>query len=94
MEEFKKEQPIEHYEMLYIIPIKFNDDEAKNIVSEVKKLISDNQGEITYEENLDKRKLAYPIKQTYQGYYTLVEFDLPKANLKKVDEKLKLMAEV
>lgn len=94
MEEFKKEQQIEHYEMLYIIPIKFSDDEAKNIVIEVKKLIADNQGEVTYEEVPEKKRLAYPIKGVHQGHYVLSEFDLPKENLKKVDEKLKLMAEV
>lgn len=94
MEKVEKEQLIEHYEMLYIIPIKFNEDEVEEIASKVKDLINKYKGEITYEENPDKKRLAYSIKGVHQGYYILIEFDLKKENLQKLNEKLKLMTEV
>lgn len=83
-----------HYEMLYIIPNKFTDDEAKAINEKIKKSISDLGGETTYEEDWGKKKLAYQIGGYNHGYYKFVEFDLLASELSKLDNPLRLSNDV
>jgi len=89
-----KSDQIPHYELLYLISNKFSEDEIKPIEEKVKNLIESNQGKITLAEELGKKKLAYPVKGFRYGYYNLVEFDLPGANLAIVDRALRLMNDV
>jgi small subunit ribosomal protein S6 len=83
-----------HYELLYIIPNKFTDDEAKAIDEKIKKSITDAEGEITYSEDWGKKKLAYQIENYNHGYYKLVEFDLTGVELAKIDNSLRLSNDV
>ena len=83
-----------HYEILFIIPNKFTDDEAKAVSEKAEKIITDNEGAITGREYWGKKRLAYKIKGNAFGYYGLLEFDLEGINLAKVDQSLRLFAEV
>jgi small subunit ribosomal protein S6 len=83
-----------HYEVLFIIPNKFTDDEAKTIASEVEKTITDGGGQVTSREYWGKKRLAYEIKHNAFGYYGLLEFDLEGANLAKIDKNLRLSTNV
>ena len=83
-----------HYELLYLVPANYTEEELTPIREKVKSLIKKFTGEITYEENFGKKKLAYPIKGNHQGYYLLYEFDLAGENLKELDKILKLTAEL
>lgn len=83
------------YELLYIIPNKYSEDEAKKIHSKILELAKKNGFEVTNEENLGSKKLAYPIKHAYYGYYFLIHFKLAeKANLVSFNQKLGIMPEV
>jgi small subunit ribosomal protein S6 len=83
-----------HYELLYLISNKYSEDETKPIMEKIHALITNNQGNITLSQELGKKRLAYPIKGFRFGYYNLVEFDMPGANLASVDRALQLMSEV
>jgi len=83
-----------HYEMLFIIPNKFTEDEAEEINKKVKKIITDNDGKITHSEDWGKKKLAYPINNFNHGYYRLLEFDLWGKDLEKIDNTLRMFSEV
>jgi small subunit ribosomal protein S6 len=83
-----------HYEILFIIPNKFTDDESKKVVEKVEKMITADGGKITLSEYWGKKKLAYKIKQNEYGYYGLFEFDLEGANLAKIDNDLRLSTDV
>ena len=83
-----------HYEMLYIIPNKFTEDEAKAIDEKVRKEITSAEGEITYSEDWGKKKLAYLIDSYNHGYYKLLEFDLLGKDLAKLDNTLRLSLDV
>jgi len=85
---------IPHYEMLYIISNKFSEDEIKPILEKVKKIIIDSGGQVTYEEQWGKKRLAYPIKNFNFGYYQLLEFDLATEETAKVDRLMRLMTEL
>jgi small subunit ribosomal protein S6 len=82
------------YELLYIVPNKFTEDEAKAIDEKIKKQISAAEGEIVYSEDWGKKKLAYPIGNFSYGYYKLAEFDLAGAKLQEIDTFLRLSNDV
>jgi small subunit ribosomal protein S6 len=79
-----------HYELTYIVSIKHTGDDAQKIIDSVTKLLKDQKADITADTNLGKLRLAYPIKKTHQGTYVSVEFNMPGANLKELDNKLKV----
>ena len=82
------------YELHYIIPNKFTDDEAKAIDEKIKKQISAAEGEIIYSEDWGKKKLAYSIDNFNHGYYKLAEFDLAGSKLQELDTFLRLSSDV
>jgi len=83
-----------HYELLYIVSANYTEDELSPIKDKVKETVKKNGGEISTEENLGKKKLAYPIKKIRNGYYLLVEFNLDPAGLKKLNTDLRMASEV
>lgn len=83
-----------HYEILFILPNKFTQDEADKIAESVKKDITDNSGVITYNESWGKKKLAYPIDTNNHGYYYLYEFDLEGEKLAKLEKLLTMSQDV
>ena len=83
-----------HYEILFIIPNKFTDDEAKKVMESVGNTISENGGELSHNEYWGKKKLAYDIKHNSYGYYGLFEFDLEGKELAKIDQSLRLSTDV
>jgi small subunit ribosomal protein S6 len=85
---------IPHYELLYIVPNKFTEDELKPIIEKIGKIISDKGGKITLTEEWGKKRLAYPVKNFSYAYYILVEFDLEGDKLAKIDKDLRMMSEI
>ncbi|MFA6215528.1 MAG: 30S ribosomal protein S6 [Patescibacteria group bacterium] len=83
-----------HYELLYLVPATYTEDELVSIKEKVKDLLKKFSGEVTAEDSFGKKKLAYPIKGNHQGYYLLYEFNLEGAKLKELDQNLKLTNEV
>ncbi len=82
------------YELLYLIPAPLTEKDLPNVSKKVKKLIEQLGGKISKEENLGNKKLAYPIKQIYRGFYLLLNFEIDPKKLKELDQKLKLMSEI
>jgi small subunit ribosomal protein S6 len=60
----------------------------------VKKIFTDNGGEVKSIDNWGKRKLAYPIKRNEHAIYVFYTVDLPPASLSKIDSTLNITDEV
>lgn len=83
----KKEQK---YELLYIVPNTFTEQEVKKINEEVEKIITDNKGKNIVSSALGKQKLAYKIQNFNHGYYNLINFtDNKDLNLEEINNLLK-----
>jgi small subunit ribosomal protein S6 len=89
-----KSEKTPHYEMIYIISNKYSEEELNKIIKKIDKLITDNSGKITYNENWGKKKLAYQIKGFKYGYYNLVEFDLKGEKLLKLNNSLRMETDI
>lgn len=83
-----------HYEILFIMPNKFTDDEAQKVFKKVAELITSNDGKISLENYWGKKKFAYPINHEYYGYYGLYEFDLERTLIAKINDTLRLDKEI
>ncbi|MFH0952334.1 MAG: 30S ribosomal protein S6 [Patescibacteria group bacterium] len=79
-----------HYELLYLVDIPKSEEDYKTITDRVTNLITADQGKITRQESLGRKKLAYPISKLQQAIYHVVEFDLPPAVMAKFSQALKL----
>lgn len=62
--------------------------------AKVVKIITDNGGKVTAEDNWGKRKLAYPIKGHDHAVYVFYTVDLPGTSLAKVEVTLNITDEV
>ncbi|MFA5358688.1 MAG: 30S ribosomal protein S6 [Patescibacteria group bacterium] len=94
MVEVQDEKMLKHYELLYIIPAKYTVNELPAVNDKIKAILSEYGCQITYEEDMGKKKLAYPIKQVYHGYYFVTEFNLNPDKLKGLDTSLRLFPDV
>ena len=85
-----KPSEIPHYELLFIVSNKYSEDELKTVVKTARKIITDNDGKITYSEEWGKKKFTYPIKHFHYGYYSLTEFDCLSENINKINQDFRL----
>lgn len=67
------EKAFNSYESLFIVDLTNGEEAAKATVAKFTKLIADN-GEIIDVADWGKRRLAYPINDMNEGYYTVVTF--------------------
>ncbi len=79
------------YELMYILSSAVSDNDVPPIATEVDKFITDQGGELLTQEMLGKKKLAYPIKKTRNGFYVLETFRLEGKHLEPLDNKLRSM---
>ncbi len=57
---------------------------------EVKEILQRHEGVFIKEEELGIKKLAYLIKKRENGYYYLVEIELPSSSLKEINADIRL----
>lgn len=89
-----KKSSLTRYEMLFIIPNHYTEDEAKEIITKTEKLLTENESSIVYREYWGKKKLAYEIEKNHYGYYSLCEFNTEKVNIAEINRLLGLSKEV
>jgi len=82
------------YELLYIVPAPLTEKDLPIISVKVKNLIEEQEGKILEEKNLGEKRLAYKIKHVYQGFYSLLNFEIDSSKIKILNEKLKQSPEI
>ncbi|MBO4671573.1 MAG: 30S ribosomal protein S6 [Bacteroidales bacterium] len=65
---------MKQYETVFIATPVLSDTQMKEAVAKYTKLITDNGGEVVYEEDWGLKQLAYPIQHKTSGFYYLIEF--------------------
>jgi small subunit ribosomal protein S6 len=79
------------YEMMYIMASGVSDDQAPAVAESIKKIVSDFGGTNIEEQQLGKKKLAYPIGKTRNGYYVVVNFTMDGKKVNDLDAKIRTM---
>ncbi len=68
-----------------------SDNDVPSISAEVDKFLTDNGSTLLAQEMMGKKKLAYPISKTRNGFYVLETFNLEGSKLQGLDNKLRSM---
>ena len=78
------EKVLNSYESLFVVDLSNGEEAAKATVSKFTTLIANN-GEIVDVADWGKRRLAYPINDMNEGYYTVVTHKSPASFLAELD---------
>jgi small subunit ribosomal protein S6 len=82
------------YELIYIIQPELDNDATKAVDERVNQAITNNKGEITSSEMWGQRKLAYPIKKYFEGYYILHNVQMPPSAVTEVERIMRLNEDI
>jgi small subunit ribosomal protein S6 len=63
-----------NYELVYILQADLDEATTAAAIETIEKLITAGKGEITKTEKWGKRKMAYLINKTREGFYVLINF--------------------
>ncbi|ALS25821.1 30S ribosomal protein S6 [Paenibacillus cisolokensis] len=81
------------YEVMYIVRPDVEQEVLQSVVDKFHGIIS-NGGEVTKQEVMGKRRLAYEINKHRDGYYVLVQFNAPTDVVAELDRVMKITDEV
>jgi small subunit ribosomal protein S6 len=82
------------YEVMYIIRTDIEQEQVQATVEKLQNVITNGGGEITKQELMGKRRLAYEINKFRDGYYVLVNFKATPEVVKELDRVMKISDEV
>lgn len=82
------------YELLYIIPTTFTDEEVGAIEQKIAALFTKVGATIESTKRLGKFRLAYAIKTQRHGHYVMVMFTCEHSVVAKLDELLRITPEI
>lgn len=76
MEENKKKPKQNLYEGMYVLKASLNDEDRRKALEKLKKQFTDHGGEVLKVHDQGRRKLAYEIDGSKEGYYYLLYFQV------------------
>ena len=80
---------LKQYETVFIATPVLSDAQMKEAVAKYTSFITENGGNIVYEEDWGLRKLAYPIQKKTTGFYHLIEFQAEPAFIATLETQFK-----
>lgn len=78
------------YELVFITRVDLTDDGLKTLKEKINAIIATFRGEVVYQEDWGKRKLAYPINKETRGHYTYLVFTADAEVVAEIERNLRL----
>src|SRR5436305_10653290 len=75
------------YEVLFILTPQVPEEEATNLIGELKRVAEGTGAKLTHEEAWGRRRLAYPIQKFNEGIYQLFVFE-SDGSLAELDRRM------
>ena len=82
------------YEVMYIIRPDLEEDKYREIVEKYNALIQSNGGEVLKVEPWGKSRLAYEIEKLREGYYVLLEINVPTDFVAELERNFRIADEI
>ncbi|MDD9270831.1 30S ribosomal protein S6 [Paenibacillus sp. GCM10023248] len=82
------------YELMYIIRTDVEQEVVQSTVEKFQGIITNGGGEVSKQDLMGKRRLAYEINKFRDGHYVLVHFNAEPAVVTELDRVLKITDEV
>ena len=76
------------YELVYILQADLDEATLNSAIETIESLITSNKGEIIKTDKWGKRRLAYPIRKTNEGYYVFIELNHEPAEIANLKRTL------
>jgi small subunit ribosomal protein S6 len=74
---------------MYILASSVSDDQLPEVTGQILGFVTDFGGTDVQETQLGKKKLAYPIKKTRNGFYGVVDFTMDAKKVNDLDAKIR-----
>ncbi len=78
------------YEVVFIVHPDLDEAAVNETVEKVKGWITDGGGSVEKVDLWGKRQLAYPIRKRREGYYILLETQMPPALVAQVERQMRI----
>ncbi len=82
------------YELVYIIRPSVDEQALAAVNNKVDKFISSAGGSIVKRDDWGKRAFAYPILKFTEGFYRVLQFDMPSTGIRDLERSLGLTEEL
>ncbi|MEK7743636.1 MAG: 30S ribosomal protein S6 [Elusimicrobiota bacterium] len=82
------------YETVVIVKSKLSDTEVADFIDKTKKSILKGGGEILSEDRWGRRKFAYPIKASRDGFYFYLKYQAPGVFVDKMGQQMRITEDV
>lgn len=82
------------YDLLYIIPNKYTENEVPEVMKTINDLIVKHNGQVKKEINYGKRRLAYEVNHNHYGYYIMDRFEMDAKSCFTLNQILRVQDEV
>jgi small subunit ribosomal protein S6 len=82
------------YEFVYILQPGLDDEGIQAAIDRLDSVITGAEGEVVSTERWGSRKLAYPIKRFFEGYYVLQQLSMPAAATHVLERTLRINEDV
>lgn len=82
------------YETVFILRPDLDEERTSGFLNRVKNIVEESGGQIVKLDRWGKRRLAYEIKHSREGYYVVAQFDAPPAAAKELDRVFRITDEV
>ena len=78
------------YELMLVLKADKGDDAIQQHVADIKKLITDLDGDVFFEDVWGRRELTYRIRKEGAGYYVVLDFNIDGSKLKEISDNLRI----
>ena len=82
------------YELAVVLNAKLEEDDKTASLEKVKALIERFGGQITDVDDWGKKKLAYEIQKTTEGFYYFIHFDAEASAPAEIESRIRIMDNV
>jgi len=83
-----------NYELTFIVHPELEKGGVTAAIERVKQLIVEGGGQVNKVDPWGKRRLAYPIRKQREGYYVVMQVQLPPEAVSELERRLELDEEV
>lgn len=82
------------YELVFIIQPDLEDEERVVLVEKVQEWVASAGGQIAKMDNWGHRKLAYPIRKFTEGFYILMNLQMPPEGVRELERRFQISEQV
>jgi small subunit ribosomal protein S6 len=82
------------YELILVVQPEMEEEPLKALVEKVSQTIRDLGGQVVQVDTWGRRRMAYSIKKHRDGFYFLVQMEMPTSAVRNLERSLKLVEDL